>query len=182
MTGDIVPIVEYTFTSTDRLLLDANIWLFMYGRQDPKDSRIPIYSRAFANILNAKSRIFLDVLVLSEFINRYSRIEHNIVKDSHGPKEFKRFRKSPEFKTVAEDIVTASRQILKHCKRTGSGFESVDINAILTDYKERCPDFNDQMLVEICKTKGLKLVTHDGDFKHCGLILLTANKNILLKN
>ena len=87
-----------------------------------------------------------------------------------------------KFKTVAEDIVTASRQILKHCERTGSGFESVDINAILTDYKERCPDFNDQMLVEICKTKGLKLVTHDGDFKDCGLILLTANKNILLKN
>lgn len=170
---------RYSFTKNDALLLDANIWCFIYGRQDPTDWRIPVYSKALANILKAKSSIFIDVLVLSEFINRYSRIEYEIAKTSGGPKEFKAFRKSSRFKTTVVDIVAASRQILRHCQRTGSGFELLDINALLSDHQIKCPDFNDQILTEACKAQGLKLVTHDGDFKDCGLTVLTAQKYLL---
>ena len=155
---------RYTFTEKDILLFDANIWCFIYGRQDPTDCRIRIYSKALANALKAKSRILIDVLVLSEFINRYSRIEHTIAKASGGANDFKSFRKSPKFKTVVVDIVAASRRILKHCERTGSGFELLDIDLLLSDHQTKCPDFNDQVLAAACKANSLKLVTHDGDF------------------
>jgi|SRR5579884_113571 len=183
MKSKVLNISSYTFSKNDAFLLDTNIWLFIYGRQVPgnKDWRIPLYSKALANILASKSRIFIDVLVLSEFVNRYSRIEYNIIKDSAEKGEFKSFRQSSKFKSIAEDIARASRRILGHCERTENGFESIDIDILLSDFEMRCPDFNDQILAELCKTRSFKLVTHDGDFKDCGITLLTANKRLLSK-
>lgn len=178
MKSKVLHIDSYPFSKNDTFLLDTNVWLFIYGRQDPNDRRIAIYSKALARILTAGSRVFIDVLILSEFVNRYSRIEHNIMKS---PGEFKFFRKSSRFKSVAQDIVHALRRILDHCERTESGFGSLDVDILLTDYQTKCPDFNDQILAELCKVRGLKLVTHDGDFKDCGITLLTANKSLLSK-
>lgn len=44
---------------------------------------------------------------------------------------------------------------------------------------EAVEDFNDQVLAELCKSRNLTLVTHDGDFKDLGLNLLTANQSLL---
>ena len=55
------------------------------------------------------------------------------------------------------------------------------MNALLTDYESKCPDFNDQILVELCKSRSLKFVTHDGDFKDYSITVLTANKGMLSK-
>ena len=60
-----------------------------------------------------------------------------------------------------------------------SGFEKVDIGALLAEYEAGDTDFNDQILVELCRVKGLTLVTHDVDFKDRGLTLLTANQRLL---
>ena len=62
-------ITHYVFKSTDALLLDANIWFFVYGPHRLDDKRVPVYSGALDRILKAKSRIYVDVLILSEFIN-----------------------------------------------------------------------------------------------------------------
>ena len=73
-------IETYTFAADDKLLLDANIWLYIYGPQgDPADHRTRVYSAALANILAVKSHIYLDVLILSEFINRYAHLRYDIL-------------------------------------------------------------------------------------------------------
>lgn len=159
------------------LLFDANIWLFLYARPVPDDSRIPLYSEAFKRILEAKSRIFIDVLVLSEFINGYSKIEHRF---SRKGGKLKEFQKSSAFKPIAADIVDAVKRILRQGKRIGSGFEQVDMGALLSNYQMKCPDFNDQILAKICKTRHLKLVTDDAGFKDDELTLLTANRHLLV--
>ena len=68
---------------------------------------------------------------------------------------------------------------MKSCTRTGSGFASVDIASLIDEYEKGESDFNDQMLTELCKSRGLTFVTDDGDFKGLGLSLITANKKLL---
>lgn len=63
--------------------------------------------------------------------------------------------------------------------RSDSLFKSVDIRALLTEYEAGDSDFNDLMLAETCKAKGLLLITHDADFKGKDVAILTANKNLL---
>jgi predicted nucleic acid-binding protein len=180
MPSNVQDITSCAFSDSDRLLLDANVWMFVHGPNKPGDNRVAVYSRALAKILAARSAIHIDVLVLSEFINRYARLRHNILRSSAGaPADFKQFRNSADFKPVAQDIAGAVRRVLKDCTRTGSGFASVDIASLMDEYEKGESDFNDQMLTELCKSRGLTFVTDDGDFKGLGLSLITANKKLL---
>jgi len=165
MTKQVYRIDRYQFSATDALLFDANIWLYIYGPEVNSSRRYKsIYSLAFGRMRSVKARIFIDVLVLSEFINTYARLAYNKLPQATRPADFKSFRNSNEFQPVAQKIAKFSRRILGKCDRTDSGFESVDLDAIVVDYAGGNADFNDQILAELCKAKGLKFVTHDADF------------------
>jgi predicted nucleic acid-binding protein len=174
-------IQKYRFTNTDRLFFDTNIWVYIYGPQgNPRDFRTRTYSRALADAMKACSRVVVDVLVISEFINRLARLEHQtLFHAGRAPQNFKLFRKSIAFQPIAKAIVSAVRNIVKLSARTDSDFEVVDIQALLTEFEAGVHDFNDQMMVHICRTQNLKLVTHDTDFKGRGVDILTANPHIL---
>ena len=77
MPTDIYRVDSYEFAESDALFLDTNIWLYVYAPQAPNDWRTRIYSKSLGKILTAKSKIFIDALVLSEFINRYARFAYN---------------------------------------------------------------------------------------------------------
>ena len=168
---------RYKFSSTDQLFLDANIWLCFYGPQQPQAPRyVKTYSDAFKRILSAQSHIHIDVLIVSEFINRCARLQWELAAPSI--KNFKDFRNNPYFKLHAQGIVDDVKRILKHCSRIESGFEKLSINDLLDSYASGGFDFNDQVIAELCKREGLTLVTHDGDFKDSGIPILTANRNL----
>jgi predicted nucleic acid-binding protein len=177
MANKVKKITSYVFKASDELLLDANVWLFLYGPQRPGDHRVAIYSQAFAKILAAQSRVYIDVLVVSEFINTYARLKYNILATLST--DFKQFRQSSAFKPVARDIAADVKRILHHCTRLASGFETLAIEPLLTKYAAGDSDFNDQVLMDLCLRRGLKLVTDDGDFKQRGIPVITANKRLL---
>jgi len=179
MTHRAAEISVYDFKSSDALLLDANIWLFVYGPQKPNDSRVTIYSTALRKILAAKSCIYIDVLIVSEFINAYARIKWKLLRDSSKTGNFKQFRRSNDFKPIAQDIAADIKCVLKHCTRVESGFESLSIDTLVAEYAAGDSDFNDQILTALCKKKGLKMVTDDGDFRGQGIPTITANKRLL---
>lgn len=179
MPTDIYRVDSYEFAESDALFFDTNIWLYVYAPQAPDDWRTRIYSKSLGKILTARSRIFIDALVLSEFINRYSRLAFNLFKETGSTIDFKAYRQSPDFKPVANDIESSVRRILKHCQRTESGFSDSDIDSLLAKYGEGDADFNDQLMVELCKRQDFKLITHDRDFKDCGVTVLTANSRLL---
>ncbi|MBI5141718.1 MAG: PIN domain-containing protein [Nitrospirae bacterium] len=170
-------ITRYGFKASDELLLDANIWMFVYGPQKPGDKRVTAYSRELARILAAQSRIYIDVLIVSEFINTYARLKWNVMGKPHA--DFKRFRKSAEFKPVAQDVAADVKRVLKHCSRIESSFEALDIDGLINQFGAGDSDFNDQVITELCKRKGLTLVTDDGDFINSGIPVLSANKRLL---
>lgn len=179
MSDNVFNVDHYHFSDQDSLFLDTNIWLYIYGPQAPGDKRVVAYSKALQKILHAGSKIFLDVLVLSEFINRYARLEFYRSRSPQKKSDFKDYRKSTDFKPVAKAIADVCRRIAKNCLPIESGFTSANMEAVITDYEDKQPDFNDLILMELCKSKGLKLVTHDSDFKEQGLTLITANRRLL---
>jgi predicted nucleic acid-binding protein len=179
MRNNAYHIVHYPFSATDKLLFDANIWLDIYGPQgNPTFWRTQIYSKALVEALKAKSVLYIDVLILSEFINRYARLEFGFLQN-HAPGDFKTFRNTPAFIPIAQSITNSLRRILRHCTRTESGFSTCDIETLLTEYQQGGVDFNDQILTALCKTQGFAFVTHDADFKDQGLTILSANKRLL---
>ena len=169
---------EYDFTPHDRLFLDANIWLYLYGPENPQASRwVNVYSMAFGRMLEAKSQIFVDVLVVSEFVNVCIRDKRRLFRRSLG--NFKRFRKSRHFRPIVQGIAADVKRILKHCSPIESSFATLEIDDLLDEYARGNSDFNDQVITELCKTNGLTLITNDSDFRSQEIPILTANKSLL---
>lgn len=176
MANNAISVQNYRFRKTDDLFLDANIWLFIYG---PPQNRYKtdVYSSAFRRILEAGSKIFVDVLVISEVINRYTRTRWHLSPSRNI--EFKIFRNSSKFNPIAKEIVDDLRRIVGYCSRIESGFGSVDIGGMMDEYEDGGADFNDQVIRELCRSQGLKLITDDGDFNSQGIAVLTANQRLL---
>ena len=176
--GNVKEIGGYQFRASDRLFLDANIWLFLHGPQKPKSPpHVKTYSGALKRILDAKSGIFIDALIASEVINRYARLKHRLVKPNSG---FKQFRDSPCFEPVAQEIAEIMRRILRNCSCIESGFSTLNVDDMLKEYAGGSSDFNDQVIEGLCKSMCLTLVTHDADFKTPHISILTANRKMLV--
>lgn len=178
MANNAFSVASYKFTPEDELLLDTNIWLFVYGPQKPGNPKVATYSQALARILAANSRIYIDVLIVSEFINVYARLRWNVMGKPHG--DFKQFRKSQDFKPIAQDVAADVRRVLNHCDRVENGFETLDVDSLITDYAGGDSDFNDQVIAALCQRRGLKLVTDDGDFCGQSIPVVTANQRLLV--
>ena len=107
MPGSIRRLSTYHFRDSDRLLFDANIWLFLYSPQySPTDSRVRVYSGALKDVLRARSKVFIDLLVLSEFINAWARFTYNTLPASIKAKGFKNYRNSSAFESHSSILLT----------------------------------------------------------------------------
>ena len=169
-------VTNHDFTPQDKLFLDANIWLYLHAQLKPQAYWVKIYSKVFDRILKAESEIYIDVLVMSEFINRYARIKHELVAPCI---KFKNFRKSSDFKPVARDIAADVKKILNHCCLIETGFATVETDGLLDEFATGNSDFNDQVITELCKSNGLTLITNDSDFKIQTIPVLSANPKLL---
>jgi len=179
MIPNVYSIENYKFTPKDRLFIDANVWIDIYGPFKPDNSRVSIYSNALHRIHHAQCPVYLDVLVLSEFINRVARIHFELVKDEMNFKNFKDFRRHSRFQEIAQVISVSVRKLLKGCKCIDSLFSTVDLNQIITEFETAASDFNDLMILEICRANELTLITHDADFHNRDVPILTANRKLL---
>lgn len=179
MSTDVHRLRDYRFTDSDGLLFDANVWIYLYGPGGPPKAKAPmVYSDGLRRIQSAGASVFVNVVVLSEFINRYARIDY----DSYAEpgERYKDFRNSARFKSTAQAIASSVRAIVRDARRLDCSFSSMDIAQAITLFEGGGQDFNDQMIVESCKAGGLKLVTHDADFRGCGVPVITANRYLLI--
>lgn len=177
--NDIRDVQTYSFSSKDNLFLDTNIWIYIYGPIPNKNDLTDIYSKTLDKIRNAFSKIFINELILSEFINTYARLEYNQLSKEIKPSEFKKYRASSLFKLVAEDIYRSTKRIINRCNQCNSNFEKADIEKVLFAFSKGDKDFNDQIFSEICKKNHLIMITDDLDFRNYDIPILTANKKLL---
>lgn len=186
-------IEKYNFKAGDRLFLDTNVWLFLNcpTNQQKKEDEIKVnkYSSAFVRALEAKSSIYINIPVISEFINAYARRrwKERMAKKTRESKEtneknfpFKRFRESERFKETGKDIKdSVHKRVLAHCSLINDRLEESDVIQLVDEYAQGKIDFTDQIILKTCKDENLKLITDDRDFAGQGIPLLTANQRLL---
>jgi predicted nucleic acid-binding protein len=130
-------------------------------------------------MLEARSTIFIDAMVLSEFVNVLARLAYNSLPAAQRPSDFKAFRRSSSFKMTAASIADSCTRILQVVTRIESGFTSCDPADLIGRYQAGRSDFNDLLLAHLCRTEALTFLTDDADFRGSGLAILTANAKLL---
>jgi len=163
-----------------KIFFDANIWIFIFCEiASSKSYLVNIYSTAFRNLLRAGNPIYIDFAVISEFVNRYLRISFSNYKAKNNLDEFeykKDYRKTDDFKEAWGNVcnIVKNRILLKantiNFKYDKSSFEKL-LNSSNLDI-----DFNDNHIMNLCRTNNMYLLTHDGDFKNTDINIITENK------
>jgi predicted nucleic acid-binding protein len=169
----------YVFHPGERVLVDANVWIYL---QPPVSRPAPGYSWRYSvtlkNLLAAGATPIIEALVLSEYLNRYLRIEYEVGWLGRY-RSFKDFRNSPDFASVALDAVGDARQILTITLPENTFLSHMDLPSILDETEAGTLDFNDGVLVETCRLRGWKLLTNDSDMTLGGIDVLTTNPRLL---
>jgi len=172
---------KYAFQKDEPLLLDTNVWLYLYPAPSNKPNWLAAsYSAAMKGILTAGSHLVMDAIILSEYLNSYCRIEWRALHKAAYP-QFKPFRKSPAFTSVGQGAATFAREILKISTKHDHLFSTSNVTQVLADFETGVNDVNDGLLSETCRHHGWKLVTNDGDFTTGGIELLTSHPGLLRK-
>jgi predicted nucleic acid-binding protein len=172
-------LASYAFSKEEPLLLDTNVWLYLYpAPSDRATGYAAGYSAAFKNMRAVGAHLIMDAMILSEYLNRYCRIEWNALHKRTYP-DFKVFRKSVSFQSVGTGAATFARKMLTLCNRHDHPFATADVARVLTDFESGANDFNDGLLAEACRYHKWKLVTNDGDFIEGGIDVLTTNSRLL---
>jgi len=177
-------LANWNFSPSDRILPDANFWINVFGPASAvahTDRRLQNYSGALRTMLIQKVTMFIDVTIMSEFVNTLARLEFNanFKGKGYGSRDFKRFRNSRDFIPTAKMIEREFGKILKISKCVDHPFSSWDLPGLLGDFAKGGEDFNDQLIIEITKRYDLKLLTDDGDMTNGGVDVITANLKLL---
>jgi predicted nucleic acid-binding protein len=163
---------DFNQLTGQNIFFDANVLIYLYfsmGQQDLEET----YAKAFKNLIKQGNGLYVDFLVISEVINRVMRHEHHRINSGI---TYKNFRNSTEGKDALQGIYTQIKNdILRYFKIIGKSF---DTNSIENFLQIDSLDFIDKAIVETCKENKFILFTHDGDFKDCGLDLLSNNKKL----
>lgn len=179
MNNKVYDLASYSFSAGEQILVDANVWLYLFpAPSKPNKPFANKYSAAFSRLMQAKGQPIIDHMVLSEYLNRYCRIEYEGgFKGSYTT--YKGFRKSPDFQKVSSAAKTFVTKILSTCQSHTVAAHELDLNKAVADFESGILDFNDALFVDICKKRNLKLMTNDGDFLHGGIAVLTANQKLI---
>jgi predicted nucleic acid-binding protein len=161
------------------LFFDANVLLYLFGSAPYPQWAVNAYSSLFSQCLKMGNTLCLDVFVLSEFVNRFLRIEYeNYLKAQKMDKNqinFKHFRSINEGIQATQDVEEVVKgRILKQFKIIGKLFDEADIASISL----AGTDFNDALIVKTCEKHECVLVTNDADFRSANIDILSANQKL----
>lgn len=157
---------EYEIKEGDKFFFDANIWMYMYcsigeyGKNIVRD-----YSDFYQKVKQSGSPILTTPLLISEIINRYSKMEFDLVKKKDGLSQYKRdFRSNPEYKPTLDHInLVTERKILGNSLKVHDRFNEFEESVFFSN--PNTYDFNDEYYSFLAEKMNFKIVTNDRDFK-----------------
>ena len=159
-------IVSYSPRSSDIFFFDNNVWIYLFcplGNFNKNRQRQ--YSSFLQSVQSSRGTIFINSLVLSEFTNRYLRLDFERWKSTTGKitAEFKKdFVGTQRYKDTVEAIKVSINGIMKCCNKSSDNFNAIELNEVLKHFSE--VDFNDSYYIELAKLFKWKIVTDDSDF------------------
>ena len=158
----------YKIAKEDRVFIDTNILIFLFSPDfvSSHEYQVDKYSKILELLLMNNNELYINSLVISEYINRCLRIDfEKNFQDKNRTKDFKRdYRDSERYTQTLRLIKKSLKKFLKqNVKQINDGFEEIDILEELNHLDKL--DFNDLMIVKSIETYGLKLLSDDGDFR-----------------
>jgi predicted nucleic acid-binding protein len=170
---------SYIFQPGESIMVDANVWRYLLPPAAQPVSRwASAYSRAYGNMLSAKATPVVDALILSEYLNRYLRIEYSAFW-ARTYRDFKSFRQSADAANTLGNAVAELEQIARVATVCDTPLADIDLTALFGQIQSGTIDFNDGLLVENCRRNGWKLLTNDSDMTMGGIEVLTTNTRLL---
>lgn len=163
-----------------KVFFDANIWIYIFCEiASSKEYLVNKYSAAFRELLKTGNPIFIDLVVISEFVNRYLRVAYNNYVNRNNLNNFyykKDYRKTEDFKEAWKIICNIiKKDILPKVKIVNFKYDKSSLDKLL-DSTNLDTDFNDNHIINLCKTNNMYLLTNDGDFKNTNLKIITENR------
>lgn len=179
--NSVLRLTDYSIKAGDCFFFDNNIWMYIFCPiANVHKSKQIVYSRFFENVLNRKNHIYTNALILSEFSNRYLKLDYNLCNDSGKPRSFNSFKRdyvgSDQFKLTVSEIKGYLNGILKVSQKCGDEFNHLDINKVFNLFEKI--GFNDSYYLHLSELKKWIIVSDDSDLTNgnipqLGLTILT---------
>lgn len=171
---------DFKVRSGDNFFFDNNVWMFLFS---PICGTKAYQQKAYSNLLKTiqatRATIFINSLIVSEYINRSLRLNYSLWRD----REFKsgnrftdykhHFRPTDDFKIAQKEAYDEMSDILSIALRKPDDFNALKLDEVI---QAEGMDFNDAYYANFCKLNRLILVTDDHDLQNCPLdiTILTA--------
>lgn len=178
---------KVSYDKSNPILFDTNVWLSLYAPPSGgNDSWAVVYSAVLKRIVECNVPVLIDSTVLGEYINRYCRIEFQAYEDCAHPnskRSFKEFRthEPDTYRAIATDVVSRVKEMFEipGIRRINGDFKAIDMSVMLTEFAQGSSDWNDQLIVDICRRNACSLLTNDADFENASINILTCNNKLL---
>jgi predicted nucleic acid-binding protein len=159
------------FSKEDKILIDTNVLLYVYCPLTSQryDRYIAHYTDTIQNIVDAKSTVYVNSLIISEFVNRWLRIDFQ----KSGFSNFKQdYRSSERCKNVLKTILRELKKFYQQCnvKSISDKFNLIDFQSEYMKYPES--DFNDLIIAQNAIQYDCKILTQDNDFSQYSVDVL----------
>ncbi len=156
----------YTIKENDQFFIDTNIWMYLHcsiGNYNP--TIVQEYSDFYQKIKSSKKPIYTNPLLLSEFVNAYSRLEFNMIKRKDGLYDFKKdFRSKAKYKHIFDKInLLTKRKILQDSIKAQDMFDEFEEEEFFDN--PNTYDFNDEYYCYLAEKLNFKIITNDKDFQ-----------------
>ncbi len=156
----------YKILPEDKVFIDTNILIFLFSPSfvNSREYQVEKYSSIYNKLLANQSELYVNELVISEFINRCMRIDFERNFNISDKKDYKKdYRPSEEYDTTLKIVLKQVKKILKSVNQINDDFTNFDIVKSVDTYLKS--DFNDLIIAETVTKNNLKLLSDDGDFK-----------------
>ena len=138
-------------------IVDTNILLYLYGDETLKteNAKNKMLANKFTTALDYKCNMYIPAIVISEFINRYHKLEFDKIKRNENNEKklnYKRdYRDTKKFLENNKFIIkTVKETILDRCKLISDGLAETNIDKIFS--VEENQEFNDNLIIDIANT------------------------------
>ena len=178
---------KVVYSASQSVFFDANVWLSLYAPPSGVNNYWKgEYSKVLSLIVAGNAPVLIDATVISEYINRYCRIEFQAYEEYANPlskRTFKEFRMqdSDTYKPIANSAAECVREMLEipSIRRVNDNFADRDIHAMLNDFSMGESDWNDLQIADLCRRNDCALLTNDADFEDSDIEVFTCNKRLL---
>lgn len=164
MTAD--KIKRVTVSPTDSYFFDTNVWMYIFAPlANAKKIKQSGYSAFLGEILSRKATIWINSLVVAEYVNAVLRLEFKqwMKQHQYHNADFKHdFRPTTEYQYALEAVKLQVADIMKIAQKRPDDFHKIDIDKILVSMGSIL-DYGDSIFVETCAQNNMTLVTDDSD-------------------